>query len=62
MPAQLYGPTIPGLAIPEHDHITLTPPSQPTTVVYRQGGPSGAVVATLTLTYSGTDVATVARS
>lgn len=62
MPSQLYGPTIPGLAIPEHDHITLSPPNQPTTITYRQGGASGAVVATLTLTYSGTDVATVARS
>lgn len=60
--ASLYGNVIPGLSIPEHDHITLDPPSQPTTITYRQGGASGAVVATVTLTWSGSDLATVARA
>lgn len=62
MPTQLYGNVIPGLSIPEHDHITLSPASQPTTITYRQGGATGVVVATVTLTYTGTDVATVSRA
>ena len=45
-----------------YDSIVLSPPAQPTTITYRQGGPTGTVVATLTLTYSGSDVASVTRS
>jgi len=43
---------IPGLAIPIHDYIGLTyTGSNLTEVVYKQGGASGTVVATLTLSY-----------
>lgn len=51
--------------VPEpYDYIALTysAPGQIATAVYRQGGAGGAVVATLTLTYSGTDIATVTRT
>lgn len=45
-------PAIPGLAIPEHDHVSMTyTGSNMTGVVYRQGGSSGVVVAALTLAY-----------
>ena len=54
--------SIPGISIPAHDHVQLNPPAQPTTITYRKGGPSGTVVATLTLTYSGADLASVTRS
>lgn len=61
--ASLYGNVIPGLSIPEHDHITLDPPSQPNTITYRQGGPSGTIVCTLALTYDGNgNVASIAKS
>lgn len=54
MAAQPYGLSIPGLAIPEHNHVSLTyTNSQITGVVYRSGGQSGAVVASLSLTYDG---------
>lgn len=33
-----------------------------TSVVYKSGGASGTTVATLTITYSGTDIATVTRT
>ena len=43
---------IPGLAIPIHDYIGLTyTGSNLTQVVYKQGGASGTIVATLTLAY-----------
>jgi hypothetical protein len=45
-----------------YDAIVLDPPAKPTTVTYKVGGTSGTTVATLTLTYSGDDVATVTRS
>ena len=49
--------------VPEsYDYISLDPPAQPTTILYKSGGASGTLVATLTLTYSGTNVATVART
>lgn len=56
------GNVIPGLSIPEHDHITLSPPNLPTLITYRRGGAGGVVVATVTLGYSGTDIATVSRA
>jgi hypothetical protein len=47
---------IPGLSIPIHDYIGLTyTGSNLTTVVYKTGGASGTTVATLTLTYDGSD-------
>lgn len=64
MSATTFGPTIPGLAIPEHNRIELTyTGANPTTIVYKQGGASGTVVAMLTLTYDGNNnVLTVTRS
>lgn len=64
MSVNTFGPTIPGLAIPEHDRIELTYTGlNPTTIVYKQGGGSGTVVATLTITYDGNDnPLTVTRS
>lgn len=64
MSATTFGPTIPGLAIPEHNRIELTyTGANPTTIVYKQGGASGTVVATLTLTYDGNNnVLSVTRS
>lgn len=64
MSVNTFGPTIPGLAIPEHNRIELTyTGTNPTTIVYKQGGASGTVVATLTLTYDGNNnVLTVTRS
>jgi len=55
-----------GLNIPAHDYIAFSPTAAPTdgsqTVTYKQGGPGGTTVATLTLVYSGGDVASVTRS
>ena len=64
MSTNTFGPTIAGLAIPEHNRIELTYTGvNPTTIVYKQGGASGTVVATLTLTYDGNNnVLTVTRS
>lgn len=54
MPTSLFGPTIPGLAIPEHDYVSLTySGTNLTGVVYKAGGVSGTTVATLTLAYDG---------
>jgi hypothetical protein len=54
MAAQPFGLSIPGLAIPEHNYVSLTyTSSQITGVVYRAGGASGNVVASLSLTYDG---------
>lgn len=46
----------------EYDYISLSPPSLPTTIVYKTGGASGTTVATLTIVYSGTDISTITRS
>jgi hypothetical protein len=42
-----------GISIPKHDYIALTYNSNndPTAVTYRIGGPSGSIVATLSLGY-----------
>ena len=42
-----------GLSVPEHDYISLTNDANgnPTTVVYRAGGSSGQIVATVNMTY-----------
>jgi hypothetical protein len=43
-----------GLSVPEHDYISLTySGSNPTMVVYRNGGPGGTIVATVSMTYDG---------
>ena len=59
-----------GVLVPEeYDHLTLTYVTvgngigEIETVVYREGGASGTVVATLTLAYDGSDrLSTVTRS
>ena len=55
-----------GLNIPAHDYVALSPAAAPTdgsqTVTYKQGGSGGTTVATLTLVYSGGDLASVTRS
>lgn len=45
-----------GLSIPEHDHIAMTYSGTTLTgVVYKQGGSTGSVVATLALAYDGSN-------
>jgi hypothetical protein len=52
-----------GLSIPEHDFLELSYTGTDLTgVVYRRGGASGAIVATLALTYSGGNLLTVAKT
>ena len=54
-----------GLDIPVHDHVTnsYNGSGQLTSVVYRQGGATGSIVATLTLTYdANSNLSTVSRS
>jgi hypothetical protein len=55
-----------GLSIPEHDYIEFDPVATPATgtqdVIYKTGGSSGYVVATLTLTYSSGNLVSVAKS
>jgi hypothetical protein len=55
-----------GFSIPPHDYVSITPPAAPSTgnqvIVYRIGGASGSVVATLTLTYTSGELSSVARS
>jgi len=58
-----FGLSVPGLAIPEHDYITLTyTGANVTGVVYRSGGANGLVVTTLTLSYTGDNLTTIAKS
>lgn len=44
-----------GISVPEHDYIQMTnnASGNPTQVVYRNGGPSGTIVATVTMNYDG---------
>lgn len=53
-----------GLSIPDADYISLGyTGANLTTVVYKSGGASGTVVATLTLTYDGSgNILTVTRT
>ena len=49
-----FGLSVPGLAIPEHDYISMAyAGGNVTSVVYRSGGASGLIVTTLTLAYDG---------
>jgi hypothetical protein len=43
-----------GLSIPYHDYVSFTPNADgnPTATVYRLGGPSGQIVATIVSTYN----------
>ena len=61
-PVPVTGP-IPGLDIPAHDYIAMTyTGSDLTGVVYKTGGSGGTTVATLTLTYTGGNLTSVAKS
>lgn len=52
-----------GLEIPAHDCLELSyTGSNLTGVVYKEGGAGGTTVATLTLTYSGSDLVSVVKS
>lgn len=60
-PATAEGQTY--LLVPKtYDYISMSPASQPTTVIYKRGGSGGTTVATLTIAYSGTDVSSVTRT
>lgn len=63
MATQPYGLSIPGLAIPEHNYVSLSyTDSQITGVVYRSGGAAGTIVAALALTYdSGGNLLTITK-
>jgi hypothetical protein len=53
-------PVLTGLSIPSHDSITLSyTGTNLTGVVYKTGGASGATVATLVLTYDGSEQSNV---
>lgn len=55
--------TLTGLEIPPHDYVSLGYTGDNlTTVVYKDGGASGTVVATLTLSYTGSRLDSVTRS
>ena len=51
-----------GLVPPGYDYISLSPASQPTTIVFKQGGSGGTVLSTLTIAYSGGDISSVTRT
>jgi len=58
-----FGLAVRGLAIPEHDHISMTySGANVIQIVYRSGGASGLVVTTLTLSYTGDNLTTIAKS
>lgn len=54
--------SIAGLEIPAHDYVSLSyTGSDLTGVIYKTGGSSGTVVATLTLAYSGSNLVSVTK-
>jgi hypothetical protein len=58
-----FGLAVRGLAIPEHDYVTLTySGANVIGIVYRSGGAAGLVVTTLTLSYTGDNLTTIAKS
>jgi hypothetical protein len=59
-----FGLAVRGLAIPEHDFVTLTySDANVVGIVYRSGGVNGLVVTTLTLSYDGSsNLTTIAKS
>lgn len=58
-----FGLAVRGLAIPEHDYVTLTySGANVVGIVYRSGGVNGLVVTTLTLSYTGDNLTTIAKS
>jgi DNA repair ATPase RecN len=58
--------TMAGLNVPLHDYISFSPVATPTngtqTITFKVGGSGGDTVATLVLTYSGGELASVAKS
>jgi cellulose biosynthesis protein BcsQ len=52
---------ISGLVPEQYDYVLLDPPSLPTTITFKVGGASGTIIATLVLTYVGTDLESVSR-
>lgn len=63
MATEPFGLAVRGLAIPEHDYLSLAyTGADLTSVTYKSGGASGTTVAVLTLTYSGGNLATVTKS
>jgi hypothetical protein len=63
---QGLGPVVPGLDLPPHDYITISPSTAPSSgnqvITYKEGGASGTTVATVTITYASGDVSTIVRS
>lgn len=59
-------PIVGGLSIPAHDYVGISPAAAPAnstqTITYKTGGSGGTTVATLTLTFSGGNLASVAKS
>lgn len=51
-----------GLVPTGWDFVDLSPPALPTTITFKTGGSGGTTIATLSLTYSGSDLATVTRT
>jgi hypothetical protein len=55
-----------GFHLPEYDYLEFSPAAAPATgdqtITYKTGGSSGVVVATLTLTYSSSNLVSVAKS
>ena len=55
-----------GFHIPEYDYLEFSPAAAPATgnqiITYKTGGASGTTVATLTLTYSSSNLVSVAKS
>jgi hypothetical protein len=58
--------TMTGLNVSLHDYISISPPTAPSTgsqtIVFKTGGAGGTTVATLTLVFSGGDLASVTKS
>lgn len=48
-----------GMEIPAHDHLSLTEDTLTDTWVYRSGGGSGSIVATVTITYTDSGKGTI---
>ena len=51
-----------GLVPPGWDYVSLSPASQPTTLVFKRGGSGGTTIATITIAYSGSDISEVTRT
>lgn len=62
-PSDVESSVLPGFDIPPYDYISCSyTGSDMTGVVYKSGGASGTVVATLTLTYNSGNLTSVTKS